>query len=198
MLPRCIQSAPPASQPSPSLCREALLGPLRPYLTLRTEFRSACSKARSSAPPLPRPQTVLTLRPGLGGVGRRAGNLATIGQDGEDGRLQHSQDEHHLQNEGDTADPCPMLLSAHPAACGITGGWDSHLIANVWSLICGQITDFYPICYESCWQEAAPTQPWPPLGEKSKVTGEETVHLVQALTHGQFCDNSLKTALPGA
>lgn len=39
----------------------------------------------------------LTLRPGLGGEGRRAGDVAVVGQDAEDGRLQRCQDEENLQ-----------------------------------------------------------------------------------------------------
>lgn len=41
----------------------------------------------------------LTLRPGLGGEGRRAGDVAVVGQDTEDGGLQRCQDEENLQTQ---------------------------------------------------------------------------------------------------
>lgn len=39
----------------------------------------------------------LTLRPGLGGEGRRAGDAAAVGQDAEDGGLERRQDEQDLR-----------------------------------------------------------------------------------------------------
>lgn len=40
--------------------------------------------------------SLLTLGPGLGGEGRRAGNAAVVGQDAEDGRLERCQEEQDL------------------------------------------------------------------------------------------------------
>lgn len=64
----------------------------------------------------------LTLRPGLGGEGRRAGDVAVVGQDAEDGRLQSCQDEENLQaqhpREEDTVPTCSRTwISATTVSC---------------------------------------------------------------------------------